>query len=406
MAEGMTVGIVLGIDASRNRSGGAKAHLEGILRAGEPAHLGIARIHIWSNKALLDLLPEAPWLVKHNPPYLERSLPYQVWWQWRHLADEVRRCSCDIVLDTDAGSISRWRSTIVMSQNMLPFEWREMLRYGISTALLRSVLLRIIHTRSLKRAQGVIFLTRYATERVQRATGTLRNALIIPHGVSRTFRLPVDRSGPFRAEKEICCLYVSNTEAYKHHWMVIRAVALLRKRGHRISLTLAGGGTGRGRRKTDRAKARHDPHGTFVRDLGAVPHEDLPRIIAQADIFIFASSCESISITLLEGMAAGVPIACSNRGPMPEVLQDGGVFFDPEDHYSIARAVERLILDADLRASVSSRARARSAEYTWEECARRTWAFVVENVAKGKISSTGNAHRLDQSHGAAEVSSS
>ena len=45
---------------------------------------------------------------------------------------------------------------------------------------------------------------------------------------------------------------------------------------------------------------------------------------------IFASSCESSSCVLIENMASGLPIACSNRGPMPEVLKDGGVYFDPE----------------------------------------------------------------------------
>jgi len=42
---------------------------------------------------------------------------------------------------------------------------------------------------------------------------------------------------------------------------------------------------------------------------------------------------------LVEAMASGLPIACSNRGPMPEVLGDAGVYFDPEDPHDIARAL-------------------------------------------------------------------
>ena len=79
------MGIVVGIDASRNRSGGAKTHLLGILKDSDPLDHGIREVHVWSYKDLLDALPNAEWLVKHNPPELERSLLRQVWWQYRSL---------------------------------------------------------------------------------------------------------------------------------------------------------------------------------------------------------------------------------------------------------------------------------------------------------------------------------
>ena len=45
--------------------------------------------------------------------------------------------------------------------------------------------------------------------------------------------------------------------------------------------------------------------------------------------------------TLIESTCVGLPIACSNRGPMPEVLEDGGVYFDPENTQSIKRSIEK-----------------------------------------------------------------
>jgi len=68
-------------------------------------------------------------------------------------------------------------------------------------------------------------------------------------------------------------------------------------------------------------------------------------MMMQADLFVFASSCETFGISLLEAMAVGLPIACSNKSSLPETLQDGGEYFDPEDDQSIASAVKRLILD-------------------------------------------------------------
>ena len=81
-------------------------------------------------------------------------------------------------------------------------------------------------------------------------------------------------------------------------------------------------------------------------------------------------------VTLIEAMAIGLPIACSDRGPMPEVLRDGGVYFDPEDAESIARAIEALIRDPGLRMSVAKRAKGLSGQYSWARCAAETWSFL------------------------------
>ena len=83
-------------------------------------------------------------------------------------------------------------------------------------------------------------------------------------------------------------------------------------------------------------------------------------------------------ITLIEGMASGLPIACSDRGPMPEVLQDGGVYFNPEDCKSIVFAIEKIIDNKSLRKFISKRAKKLSDIYSWKFCADQTWAFILE----------------------------
>ena len=58
-------------------------------------------------------------------------------------------------------------------------------------------------------------------------------------------------------------------------------------------------------------------------------------VLKRAHLFVFASSCENMPNTLVEAMASGLPIACSDRGPMPEILRDGGTYFDPENEVTI-----------------------------------------------------------------------
>ena len=86
--------MIVGIDASRNRSGGAKGHLIGILSEGDPLRHGIQEVHVWAYQALLDAVPDRPWAVKHHPKELEQSLLRQVPWQRWSLPEEARRVNC------------------------------------------------------------------------------------------------------------------------------------------------------------------------------------------------------------------------------------------------------------------------------------------------------------------------
>jgi glycosyltransferase involved in cell wall biosynthesis len=367
---------VVALDASRNRSGGAKAHLLGLLRAGDPRPHGVSAVHVWSYQGLLRELPDEPWLVKHGAADLERGLPQQLWWQYRRLPDELERAGCDLLLSTDAGTVCRFEPSVVMSRDMLSFEDGEMQRYGLASfARWRLELLKHMQVSSLRRSEADIFLTEYASGVIQRFTGPLPRTRVIPHGISEHFRRA---PGARPSGDGIRCVYVSNADLYKHQWHVVRAVARLRSAGHAVTLRLVGGGGGRGQALLDAALAEVDPDRRFVELVGAVRHDDIPVHLAGADVFVFASSCENMPNTLIEAMAASLPIACSNRGPMPEVLQDAGVYFDPEDPASIAAALERLVVDPALRASLAEKAHALACRYSWRRCAEETWRYLAE----------------------------
>lgn len=376
--------LIVGIDASRNRSGGAKAHLLGILGDSDPRDHGITQVHVWSYKSLLDALPDVPWLIKHNPPALERSLLHQVWWQLWSLPEEARGCGCGVLLNTDAGSVCRFRPAVVMSRDMLSYEPGEMNRYGFSKARLRLILLRYIQNQSMRFADGVIFLTKYAAEVIQGATGRLSRVAVIPHGVGNNFKeTDSPRGWPGQSDQAVECLYVSNAAMYKHQWVVVRAIGELRRRGYNLRLKLVGGGSGRAQRLLDEEIDHTDPQREFITCVGFVSPADLPAVLAEANLFIFASSCENMPNTLVEAMASGLPIACSDRGPMPEVLADGGVFFNPEDADSIAKAVESLVTRPDLRGACASRARVLADQYSWSRCGGETWEFLISTMKAG-----------------------
>ena len=57
----------IGIDASRNRSGGAKTHIIGILKNFDVNKYNIDKVHVWAHLELINLLPDRDWLIKHSP---------------------------------------------------------------------------------------------------------------------------------------------------------------------------------------------------------------------------------------------------------------------------------------------------------------------------------------------------
>ena len=94
--------------------------------------------------------------------------------------------------------------------------------------------------------------------------------------------------------------------------------------------------------------------------------------------FIFASSCENMPNTLIEAMTVGLPIACSDRGPMPEVLKDAGVYFNPDSPISIAKAIELYLNDEFLIINNATKANQLSVNYSWARCSNETFCFLRE----------------------------
>ena len=163
---------------------------------------------------------------------------------------------------------------------------------------------------------------------------------------------------------------------YEKQAEVAQAIAHLRARGLPIVVDFVGAAYGPALARLREQIGRLDGAHEFLNYRGPVAFDELHTAYAQADAFVFASSCENLPNILLEAMATGLPIACSNRGPMPEVLGDAGVYFDPERPDEIAHAIEDLYRDTDRRAALSVKAQQKARTYSWERCASETLAFI------------------------------
>jgi glycosyltransferase involved in cell wall biosynthesis len=369
----------VGIDASNIRGGGGLTHLAELLRAAQPDEAGVAAVTVWAGRATLAALPQRPWLTAVHEPLLDGRLPARLYWQRMCLLS--RAAGCDVLFAPGGSAGTRFRPVVTMSQNLLPFEMRELRRYGLSWMTARLLLLRQAQAASFRNADGVVFLTEHARSVVLKTVGVLRGAsAVIPHGVGAEFACPPRPAEPleaYSAGRPFRLLYVSIVDVYKHQAVVAEAVARLRQAGLPVELRLVGPACAPTLRRLRRVIARHDPGQTFLRYLGPVPFADLPGVYRNSDAFVFASSCENLPNIVLEALASGLPIASSDRGPMPALLGDDAVFFNPEDAGSIAAALERLLHRPELRDRIAAAGFARAHEFSWGRCARDTFAFLA-----------------------------
>jgi glycosyltransferase involved in cell wall biosynthesis len=359
--------------------------LKGLLGAAEPPAHGVNEVIVWAGERTLAHLPERDWLRPSHQPVLNGHLLQRLFWQ-RHTLAQLAARNCDLLFVPGGNYTGGFRPFVTMSRNLLPFSPVERRRFGLSWIHLRLVLLEHTQSKTFHNANGMIFLTRSARRCVQARTGTLPGEVaIVPHGVSSDFtRRPreqrplseYDEKHPFR------WLYVSSIDPYKHQWNVVEAVGKLRRRGLPVALDLIGPAGPMREHPLERLESaidKVDPEHRFVEHQGFVPHEDLAQQYHRADAFVFASSCENMPNTLLEAMSAGLPIASSDYGPMPEILgEDGGLYFDPERVDSIAEAMESLVGDERLRATCAERSYRRAGEFSWDRCAQETFGFLAD----------------------------
>ena len=103
---------------------------------------------------------------------------------------------------------------------------------------------------------------------------------------------------------------------------------------------------------------------------GFIPEEEMPMMISAASLFVFPSLYEGFGIPLLEAMACGTPLLVSNVSSIPEVVESAALLFDPYDINEMANAINRGIIDENLRQKLIQKGFERVKKYSWKYSAK------------------------------------
>lgn len=105
---------------------------------------------------------------------------------------------------------------------------------------------------------------------------------------------------------------------------------------------------------------------------GFVPFSDLPALYNLALAFVSPSLYEGFGLPVLEALACGTPVVCSNTSSLPEVAGDAAVYFDPENITDIAEAIHRTVASEEIQVELQKKGIKRAEKFTWEKTARET----------------------------------
>jgi glycosyltransferase involved in cell wall biosynthesis len=118
-----------------------------------------------------------------------------------------------------------------------------------------------------------------------------------------------------------------------------------------------------------------------TRFLGWIPTQDLEALYRLAQCFVFPSLYEGFGLPVLEAMVRSVPVACSDRASLAEVVGGAARIFDPESPRSIADAVDEILSSPGLAERLRQAGRERTRHFTWGATARGTLAVYERALA-------------------------
>lgn len=234
-------------------------------------------------------------------------------------------------------------------------------------------LFRFLMKQTARRADRIIAVSECSRRDIVNVLGLSQEeaarVVVVPNGVAQEF-FSVER--PRRAEGSTrIILYVGRFDPYKNLTGLMEIFAEARRLSKQdVRLRVVGSPDPRYPEPQQRAAALGLT--SWVEWCGYCGGQDLARAYAEADVFVLPSKYEGFGLTVLEAMACGTPVVCSNRASLPEVAGDAAILRDPNDVKGFAEAIVQVLSNQGMAETLTVRGRERAKRFTWERAARQT----------------------------------
>jgi glycosyltransferase involved in cell wall biosynthesis len=238
--------------------------------------------------------------------------------------------------------------------------------------------LKLTVTRTISKAVRILTPSEFSRQSIIASYGVPDDKVtVIPNGVSSAFRpMQTEAAAHWVSERygipSPFVLTVGDLQPRKNHLGLIQAfedvVHAHPHLPHRLVMV--------GKETWYAPHIRRAAQKSLVADrihfTGWISDEDLRRFYCAADFFVFPSLYEGFGLPILEAMACGRAVLCSNTSAMPEVANAAGILFDPHSVPEIARAMQDVLLDSELRSRMERLGLKRAASFSWTRAAQKT----------------------------------
>jgi len=361
------------INAFSALAGGGVTYLKNTLKY-VPSDLNI--LILVSPKNYDIFLPNANDRIKLvNIEIVAKSIFHRIWWEKTKLAGFLKKHKADIYF-APGGIVNiamhEGCKSYTTFQNMLPFAEIERKRYPMGYTRFRLWLLKRVFLNSFKKADKVIFISEYARNVIKTYIPDIEvKSSVIPHGIDEMF---FQEPNAEVIEKSDFYLYVSIVDVYKAQLELVHAWKNLVDKGFVKKLYFVGGEYKPYANKVRRLISDYGL-GDVVILIGKIPYDELNKLYGKARGLVFASSCENCPNILLESMASGKMIFCSDYQPMPEFAGDSVIYFDPYDPQELADKILKAEKEADY-AEYGRKAFDMAKKYEIKDAVEKTYGFL------------------------------
>jgi len=265
---------------------------------------------------------------------------------------------------------------VLMLRNMEPFRFRGY-SYGFRGAV-RNALLEKLSARCLRRADRVIAVSDYAYACAERELRVSRQRLrMIYHGRDPAFdALPRTHGQTSKETSPLPFPYILSVGSllpYRRAEDIIGAFsAHVSPHVPNLHLVFVGDSNEGAYKACLRQKVRESADPDKIRFLGNVPAQSLLALYRNASCYIASTEIEACPNTVIEALASSCPIVASKAHPLPEILSDSAMFYEPRNVSELGSAIGKVVTDSKLAASLSHSSWERARHFSWEACAKST----------------------------------
>jgi glycosyltransferase involved in cell wall biosynthesis len=242
----------------------------------------------------------------------------------------------------------------------------------------RSLQLRLTVQRTVNRAARVLTPSEFSRRAILKRYRIAEDkVVVVPNAVAGQFR-PIERDVAGTAIlrkfgiRRPFVLTVGDLQPRKNHLGLLRAFEDVLQAQPQLPHDLVFVGKETWYSGDLHRAVKRSPVRDRVHFAGFVEDADLVRFYGACDLFVFPSFYEGFGLPILEAMACGRAVACSQLTAMPEVANGAGLLFDPGSKQEIARAMLDILLDPELRARLERLGLQHAAGFNWEKSAART----------------------------------